>query len=74
MAESLERCTSAARGARHLTFVVNCNLQRLAGPVRGTARSSGARVRVPRLGWNVIKVIWGREWDDLLAATATASS
>ncbi len=51
----------------NLTFVVNCNLQRLDGPVRGNGKIIQELEMVFRgAGWNVIKVIWGREWDDLL--------
>ena len=66
--ESLGSLSIAAReGLDNLTFVINCNLQRLDGPVRGNGRiiqelEAGFR----GAGWNVIKVIWGREWDDLL--------
>jgi pyruvate dehydrogenase E1 component len=53
----------------NLTFVVNCNLQRLDGPVRGNGKIIQELESVFRgAGWNVIKVIWGREWDPLLAA------
>jgi len=53
----------------NLIFVINCNLQRLDGPVRGNGKiiqelEAGFRGS----GWNVIKVIWGRDWDPLLAA------
>ncbi len=67
--ESIAGLTLAAReGLDNLTFIVNCNLQRLDGPVRGNgqivqeleALFSGA-------GWNVIKVLWGSEWDALFA-------
>jgi pyruvate dehydrogenase E1 component len=52
----------------NLVFVVNCNLQRLDGPVRGNAKVIQEFERLFRgAGWNVIKVVWGREWDDLLA-------
>ena len=51
----------------NLVFVVNCNLQRLDGPVRGNGKIIQELEMVFRgAGWNVIKVIWGREWDDLL--------
>jgi pyruvate dehydrogenase E1 component len=51
----------------NLIFVVNCNLQRLDGPVRGNGKIIQELEMVFRgAGWNVIKVIWGREWDDLL--------
>ena len=53
----------------NLTFVVNCNLQRLDGPVRGNGKIIQELEAFFRgAGWNVIKVIWGREWDPLLAA------
>jgi pyruvate dehydrogenase E1 component len=53
----------------NLTFVVNCNLQRLDGPVRGNGKIIQELEGFFRgAGWNVIKVIWGREWDPLLAA------
>jgi pyruvate dehydrogenase E1 component len=53
----------------NLTFVVNCNLQRLDGPVRGNGKIIQELEAFFRgAGWNVIKVVWGREWDPLLAA------
>jgi pyruvate dehydrogenase E1 component len=53
----------------NLTFVINCNLQRLDGPVRGNGKIIQELESLFRgAGWNVIKVIWGREWDTLLAA------
>src|SRR5436189_1645916 len=59
---------AAREGLDNLTFVVNCNLQRLDGPVRGNGKIIQELEAVFRgSGWNVIKVIWGREWDDLLA-------
>ncbi|MGE0307361.1 MAG: pyruvate dehydrogenase (acetyl-transferring), homodimeric type [Acidimicrobiia bacterium] len=52
----------------NLIFVVNCNLQRLDGPVRGNGKVIQELEALYRgAGWNVIKVVWGREWDDLLA-------
>lgn len=55
-------------GLDNLVFVVNCNLQRLDGPVRGNGKIIQELEAVFRgAGWNVIKVVWGREWDDLLA-------
>jgi pyruvate dehydrogenase E1 component len=52
----------------NLIFVVNCNLQRLDGPVRGNGKVIQELESVFRgAGWHVIKVVWGREWDDLLA-------
>src|SRR5690242_634193 len=51
----------------NLIFVVNCNLQRLDGPVRGNGKVIQELEAIFRgAGWNVIKVVWGREWDDLL--------
>ncbi|HST72114.1 MAG TPA: pyruvate dehydrogenase (acetyl-transferring), homodimeric type [Kocuria rosea] len=53
----------------NLTFVVNCNLQRLDGPVRGNGKIVQELEAFFRgAGWNVVKVLWGREWDPLLAA------
>ncbi|MFV2063088.1 MAG: pyruvate dehydrogenase (acetyl-transferring), homodimeric type [Chloroflexota bacterium] len=70
--ESLGSLSIAAReGLDNLTFVVNCNLQRLDGPVRGNGKIIQELESVFRgAGWNVIKVIWGREWDELLARDA----
>ena len=52
----------------NLVFVINCNLQQLDGPVRGNGKIIQELETLYRgAGWNVIKVIWGREWDDLLA-------
>jgi pyruvate dehydrogenase E1 component len=52
----------------NLTFVINCNLQRLDGPVRGNGKIIQELEAYFRgAGWNVIKVIWGRDWDPLLA-------
>jgi pyruvate dehydrogenase E1 component len=67
--ESVTALSLAAReGLDNLTFVVNCNLQRLDGPVRGDGKIIQELEGLFRgAGWNVIKVIWGREWDDLLA-------
>ena len=59
---------AAREGLDNLTFVVNCNLQRLDGPVRGNGKIIQELEGLFRgAGWNVIKVIWGREWDELLA-------
>ncbi|MGM0385615.1 MAG: pyruvate dehydrogenase (acetyl-transferring), homodimeric type [Actinomycetota bacterium] len=59
----------AQQGLDNLTFVVNCNLQRLDGPVRGNGKIIQELEAFFRgAGWNVIKVIWGREWDPLLNA------
>ena len=67
--ESHGRLSLAAReGLDNLTFVVNCNLQRLDGPVRGNGKIIQELEGLFRgAGWNVIKVIWGRELDELLA-------
>jgi len=67
--EALAGISLAAReGLDNLTFVVNCNLQRLDGPVRGNGKIIQELEGLFRgAGWRVIKVIWGREWDDLLA-------
>ncbi|MEU8398349.1 pyruvate dehydrogenase (acetyl-transferring), homodimeric type [Nonomuraea sp. NPDC048892] len=60
---------AAREGLDNLTFVLNCNLQRLDGPVRGNGKIIQELEAFFRgAGWNVIKVIWGREWDPLLAA------
>jgi pyruvate dehydrogenase E1 component len=67
--ESTAALSLAAReGLDNLTFVINCNLQRLDGPVRGNGKIIQELEGLFRgAGWNVIKVIWGREWDELLA-------
>ena len=67
--ETLGAISLAAREQLdNLTFVVNCNLQRLDGPVRGNGKIIQELEAVFRgAGWNVIKVIWGSKWDDLLA-------
>ena len=60
---------AAQQGLDNLVFVVNCNLQRLDGPVRGNGRIIQELEGFFRgAGWNVIKVVWGREWDPLLNA------
>ncbi len=68
--ESLGAISMAAREKLdNLIFVVNCNLQRLDGPVRGNGKIIQELEGVFRgAGWNVIKVIWGSGWDPLLAA------
>ncbi len=70
--ESLGAIGLAAREELdNLTFVVNCNLQRLDGPVRGNGKIIQELEAFFRgAGWNVIKVIWGRSWDPLLAQDA----
>ena len=67
--ESLGAISLAAREhLDNLVFVVNCNLQRLDGPVRGNGQIIQELEAVFRgVGWNVIKVLWGSEWDALLA-------
>ena len=67
--EAVGALTLAAReGLDNLTFVINCNLQRLDGPVRGNGKIIQELEAIfTGAGWNVIKVIWGREWDALLA-------
>jgi pyruvate dehydrogenase E1 component len=56
----------------NLIFVVNCNLQRLDGPVRGNGKVINELEAAFRgAGWNVIKVLWGEDWDPLLAADKT---
>ncbi len=59
---------AANDGLDNLNFVINCNLQRLDGPVRGNGTIIQELESFFRgAGWNVIKVVWGREWDALLA-------
>ncbi len=67
--ESLGAIGLAAREELdNLTFVINCNLQQLDGPVRGNGKIIQELESFFRgAGWNVIKVVWGRNWDDLLA-------
>ena len=67
--ESLGRITLASREKLdNLIFVVNCNLQRLDGPVRGNGKIINELEAAFRgAGWNVIKVIWGSDWDELFA-------
>ncbi len=66
--EALGSLNLACReGLDNLIFVVNCNLQRLDGPVRGNGKIIQDLEGVFRgAGWNVIKVVWGSEWDSLL--------
>ena len=60
---------AASQQLDNLTFVINCNLQRLDGPVRGNGKIiQELEAFFKGAGWNVIKVIWGRGWDQLLAA------
>ncbi|MBI4560339.1 MAG: pyruvate dehydrogenase (acetyl-transferring), homodimeric type, partial [Candidatus Hydrogenedentes bacterium] len=67
--ESLGAITLASREKLdNLIFVINCNLQRLDGPVRGNHKIIQELEAIFRgAGWNVIKVIWGNDWDPLLA-------
>ncbi len=67
--ESMAALSLASReGLDNLIFVVNCNLQRLDGPVRGNGKIIQELESIFRgAGWHVIKVVWGREWDELLA-------
>jgi pyruvate dehydrogenase E1 component len=67
--ESLGAISLAAREQlNNLIFVINCNLQRLDGPVRGNGKIVQELERIFRgAGWNVIKVLWGGDWDPLLA-------
>ncbi len=71
--ESAGALTLASREALdNLVFVVNCNLQRLDGPVRGNGKIIQELEGVFRgAGWNVIKVVWGGRWDRLLAKDKT---
>src|SRR5690242_15432569 len=71
--ESLGALTVAAREKLdNLIFIVNCNLQRLDGPVRGNASIIQELEGVFRgAGWNVIKVLWGSDWDELFARDTT---
>lgn len=71
--ESLGSITLASRESLdNLIWVVNCNLQRLDGPVRGNGKIIQELEALFRgAGWNVIKVIWGSDWDALLAADHT---
>jgi pyruvate dehydrogenase E1 component len=67
--ESIGGLSLAAReGLDNLTFVINCNLQRLDGPVRGNSRIiDELEALFTGAGWNVIKVLWGSDWDVLFA-------
>ncbi len=59
---------AANEGLDNLNFIINANLQRLDGPVRGNGKIIQELESFFRgAGWNVIKVVWGREWDDLLS-------
>ncbi len=67
--ESLGALSVASReGLDNLIFVVNCNLQRLDGPVRGNGKiMQELEANFRGAGWNVIKVVWGSAWDEILA-------
>ena len=71
--ESMSALTLASReGLDNLVWVVNCNLQRLDGPVRGNGRIIDELERLfSGAGWNVIKLIWGSDWDGLFARDVT---
>jgi pyruvate dehydrogenase E1 component len=73
--ESLGAIGLAAREQLdNLTFVINCNLQQLDGPVRGNGKIiQELESYFLGAGWNVIKVVWGRQWDDLLARDTTGA-
>jgi pyruvate dehydrogenase E1 component len=70
--ESLAALSLAAReGLDNLTFVINCNLQRLDGPVRGNGHIvDELETLFDGAGWNVIKLLWGSDWDPLFARDA----
>ena len=72
--ESMSALTLAARERLdNLTFVINCNLQRLDGPVRGNGRIvDELEALFAGAGWNVIKLLWGSDWDGLFARDAAA--
>jgi pyruvate dehydrogenase E1 component len=71
--ESMSALTLASReGLDNLVWVVNCNLQRLDGPVRGNGRIIDELERLfSGAGWNVVKLIWGSDWDGLFARDIT---
>lgn len=73
--ESMSALTLAAReGLDNLTWVVNCNLQRLDGPVRGNGRIiDELEALFSGAGWNVIKLVWGSDWDPLFARDTDGS-
>ena len=73
--ESMSALTLAAReGLDNLVWVVNCNLQRLDGPVRGNGRIIDELERLfAGAGWNVIKLVWGSDWDGLFARDLTGA-
>jgi pyruvate dehydrogenase E1 component len=71
--ESMSALTLAAReGLDNLVWVVNCNLQRLDGPVRGNGRIIDELEKLfSGAGWNVIKLLWGSDWDGLFTRDET---
>ncbi|MBP0625280.1 alpha-ketoglutarate dehydrogenase [Cupriavidus consociatus] len=73
--ESMSALTLAAReNLNNLVWVVNCNLQRLDGPVRGNGRIIDELERLfVGAGWNVIKLLWGSDWDGLFARDTTGA-
>src|SRR5260221_13384921 len=73
--ESIAGLAMAAReGLDNLIFVVNCNLQRLDGPVRGNGSIVQELERLfAGAGWNVVKVMWGSDWDGLFARDLTGT-
>ncbi len=73
--ESMAALALAAReGLDNLTFVVNCNLQRLDGPVRSNSKIvQELEARFRGAGWNVVKSLWGEAWDPVIAQDATGA-
>lgn len=73
--ESMSALTLAARERLdNLVWVVNCNLQRLDGPVRGNGQIINELERLfSGAGWNVIKLLWGSDWDGLFARDSTGA-
>ncbi|AKJ68696.1 pyruvate dehydrogenase [Pandoraea thiooxydans] len=73
--ESIGALSLAAReGLDNLVFVINCNLQRLDGPVRSNGRIiDELEAQFTGAGWNVIKVVWGSDWDVLFARDRTGA-
>ncbi|CAB3768551.1 alpha-ketoglutarate dehydrogenase [Paraburkholderia solisilvae] len=73
--ESIGALSLAAReGLDNLVFVINCNLQRLDGPVRSNGRIvDELEAQFHGAGWNVIKVLWGSDWDALFARDTTSA-
>ncbi len=73
--ESMSALTLASReGLDNLVWVVNCNLQRLDGPVRGNGSVINELERLfSGAGWNVIKLLWGSDWDGLFARDVTGA-